>query len=205
MDNVSSLILRLALGFIALGSISGQAQTYIYTYTGNDFTSVTGPYTSSDFITGSVAFSAPLGDNYDGSPPATMLYFNFSDGDNYGGVRQIFSGLPNSYVGDSVFATDSSGAIVAWNFEVVGFVPLNTETSFTYVTVDQPGNVEDLSSIDTAFGNIGAGSASDPGTWVETIVPEPSVGLLFVSSAALLFASGRFKPLPPHPHSGSEG
>jgi hypothetical protein len=150
-----------------------------------------------------------LGDNYDGSPSATMLYFSFSDGDNYGGVRQIFSGFQDSFMSDNVFVTDSSGAIVAWNFAVVGFFtppPNYTETSLTYLTVDQLGEVEDMSSLDTPFGSIGAGSVqSDPGTWVETIVPEPSVGLLFVSSAALLFACGRFKPSPPRPHSGSDG
>jgi hypothetical protein len=42
MHKVNPLV-WLALGFIALSSVSGQAQTYIYTYTGNDFTSVTGP------------------------------------------------------------------------------------------------------------------------------------------------------------------
>jgi hypothetical protein len=120
-----------------------------------------------------------------------MLYFNFSDGDNYGGVRQIYSAFPDYFMADSVFATDSSGAIVAWNFSVVAFFvppPNHTETSLTYVTVDQPGDVEDLSSLDTAYGNVGAGSvASDPGVWVETVVPEPStLALLAVGASALV-------------------
>jgi len=144
-----------------------------------------------------------LGDNYEGNPSATMLYFNFSDGDNYGGVRQLISGFPNTFESGSVFTTDSSGAIVAWNFEVAGFFtppPNYTETSLTYQTVDQPGDVNDLSSIDTPFGNVGEGSVpSNPGVWVETVVPEPSVGPLFVSFAALVLAFGRFRPSPPRP------
>ena len=63
-----NLLVRLALGFIALVSTSALAQTYVYTYTGNDFTSASGPYTTSDKVTGFIAFSAPLGDNYEGNP-----------------------------------------------------------------------------------------------------------------------------------------
>ena len=37
--NSKNTLVRLALGFIALVSTSAPAQTYIYTYTGNDFTS----------------------------------------------------------------------------------------------------------------------------------------------------------------------
>src|SRR5208282_3460663 len=116
MPKVTPLV-RLALGFIALGSISVQAQTYIYTYTGNNFTSVSGAYTTSDKITGSIAFSAPLGDNYEGNPSATMLSFNFTDGVG----PQNVVGPP--YVFDSTFGTDSSGAIVSWNFAVLNFLP----------------------------------------------------------------------------------
>jgi hypothetical protein len=36
--------------------------------------------------------------------------------------------------------------------------------------------------------------SADPGVWVETVVPEPSVGSLFVSFAALVLAFVRFKP-----------
>src|SRR3974377_1062862 len=80
----------LALGVVALVSTSAFAQTYVYTYTGNDFTSVANapnpppfgslPYTTSDKVTGSITFSAPLGANYAGNPSATMLLYNFSDG-----------------------------------------------------------------------------------------------------------------------------
>jgi len=205
-------IVPLALGFIALVSTSAFAQTYVYTYTGNDFTSVFNaanelfygsvPYTTSDKITGSISLSAPLGANYSGNPSANMLSFLFMDGvgpQNIGGQPPFGLDLM-----DSTFATDSSGNIVSWNFAVVAFN--NLPESKEIQTENEPGNVVDLGSLDQPSGNVGKGSVTgSPGVWVLTIVPEPSVGLLFVSFAALVLASGRFNPSPARPHSGSGG
>jgi hypothetical protein len=185
-----------------LGVLAGSAQTYVYTYTGNDFTSVFNapnelmygivPYTTSDKVTGSITFSAPLGDNYEGNPSATLVNFIFIDGvgpQNIGGTQ---AGFP--YVGAFTFGTDSSGAIVSWNFEVLAFLSGGTETKGIQ-TENDSGNVVDSGNLDQESGIVGEGSVSaDPGVWVETVVPEPSVGSLFVSFAALVLAFVRFKP-----------
>ena len=63
----------------------------IYTYTGNDFTNVTGPFTTSNYVTGSVTLSAALGDNL-GPVMVTPNAFSFSDG-----VDTISSTNPVSY------------------------------------------------------------------------------------------------------------
>jgi hypothetical protein len=71
---------------------------------------------------------------------------------------------------------------------------LNPIQAVTMITIDEPGDVMDSTSIDTPFGNLAAESVTaDPGVWVETVVPEPSVGLLFLSFAPLVLAFGRFK------------
>ena len=190
---------------LQLAMLAGSAQTYIYTYTGNDFTSVfnapptsflNGSYTTSDKVTGSIVFSAPLGDDYEGNPSATLLSYNFTDEvgpQNVAGSTAGGLGFP--YVMESTFGTDSSGNIVSWNFEVVAFLSFFSPPETKGIqTENDSGNVSDSGNIDTPIGFTGEGSVTaDPGVWVETIVPEPSVGLLFVSSAALLFASGRFK------------
>src|SRR5271156_2570743 len=107
---------------LQMGMLAGSAQSYIYTYTGNDFTSAFNapdepgygfvPYTTSDKITGSIVFSAPLGDNYSGNPSATLLSYNFSDGVDPQNAVGPPLGFP--YVMDSTFGTDSSGNIVSW-------------------------------------------------------------------------------------------
>jgi hypothetical protein len=188
---------------LQFGVLAGSAQTYTYTYTGNDFTSVTGPYTTSDKVTGSIAFSAPLGDNYEGNPLATLLSYNFTDevGPQNVAGSTLGGGLGFPYVMESTFGTDSSGDIVSWNFSVVAFLSFFSPPETKGIqTENDPGNVVDSGNIDTAFGYTGVGSVpSDPGVWVETVVPEPSVGTLFVSFAALVLTSGRFKPSPPVP------
>jgi hypothetical protein len=193
----SKNILRSLAGavILQLGLLIGSAQTYIYTYTGNDFTSASGTYTTSDKVTGSITFSAPLGDNYEGNPSATMLNFNFSDGvgpqNIGGGTHAVF---PN--VADFTFGTDSSGAIVSWNCDLLAFLPPFQAETKGIQTENDSGNVVDSGNLDESSGIVGEGSvASDPGVWVETIVPEPSVGLLFVSFAALVLASWRFKQI----------
>jgi len=199
-----------------MGMLAGSAQSYIYTYTGNDFTSVFNgpgepgygfvPYTTSDKITGSITFSAPLGDNYAGNPSATLLSYNFTDG--VGPQNAVGStlggGLGFPYVMASTFGTDSSGNIVSWNFTVTGFSPSGTLTKGIQ-TENDSGNVVDAGNVDFEGVIEGDGSVSaSPGVWVETVVPEPSVGTLFGSFAALALASGRFKPTPLRPISGSQ-
>jgi len=143
-------LIRLALGFIALCSVSAHAQTYVYTYTGNDFTSVSNapnpppfgslPYTTSDKVTGSITFSAPLGANYAGNPSATMLSFNFTDG--VGPQNAVGPPLTFPYLYYSTFGTDSSGNIVSWNFEVNTFTPSGTESKTIQTENDSGGAVD---------------------------------------------------------------
>ena len=150
-----------------------------------------GPYTTLDKVTGFITFSAPLGDNYEGNPSATLLNFNFTDGVG----PQNIAGGPGVPAHDSIIlGTDSSGAIVSWNFEFLVFLP-STPAEIKFIqTENDSGNVVDLGNLDEQSGIVGEGSVtSDPGAWVETVVPEPSVGSLFVSFAALVLAFGQFK------------
>src|ERR1039458_4226205 len=190
---------------LQLGLLAGSAQTYIYTYTGNDFTSVFNaanellygfvPYTTSDKITGSITFSAPLGANYSGNPSATLLSYNFTDGVGPQNVvgSTLGGGLGFPYVMNSTFGTDSSGAIVSWNFSVIGFSPSGTIAKGIQ-TENDSGNVGDSGNLDEVGVIAGQGSvSSNPGGWVETIVPKPVPTPTVISThAAFGFTNGLF-------------
>lgn len=181
-----------------LGVLASSAQTCIYSYTGNDFTHASAPYTTSDSITASLVLSAPLGANYEGSPADLIQSFSVSDG-----VNELVSGstgIPAQLVGS--FETDSAGVIVGWDFAAQSLSelrPLSTNSppvliqtmTFPFVT-----NVVDQAFIGMPPGESSAFVQNAPGEWVETIAPEPSAGLLFVSFAALFLAYGRFKMKP---------
>src|SRR5437016_12365885 len=92
--------------FIALlvMPVAMRADTYTYTYTGNNFTTVTAPYTTGDSITGSFTLSAPLGPNYNNE--VTPISQEFSDG------LVTFDSLADIFIFE--IETDSSGNIDMW-------------------------------------------------------------------------------------------
>jgi hypothetical protein len=183
MDKVRSLI-RLIHGFVALGCISGQAQTYTYTYTGNDFTSASGSYSTSDKVTGSLTFSAPLGANFEGTPSATLLNFVFSDGVGPGNIAGGPGETGRSII---ILGTDAAGAINSWNINLLVFLPPNSSETKGIQTENDSGGVVDMGNLDEATGFVGIGSVSNsPGMWVLTASPEPcTLGLLAVGMFAV--------------------
>ena len=81
---------------------SVQAVPTTYQYTGNHFTDVTGPYTTSDFVTAMVTLAAPLAANMR-SRTVTPTAFTLSDGvqtltNHNATTRLVFQ-----------FATDATG------------------------------------------------------------------------------------------------
>jgi hypothetical protein len=95
---------------------SASATTYYtYSYTGPNFTVVSGAYTTSDNISGSVTLTQPLGDSFSG-PISSILYaFSFSDG-----VQKISSSTTGVYLfpGEDYFGTGLTGLITSWAFEM---------------------------------------------------------------------------------------
>jgi|SRR6516162_2203838 hypothetical protein len=109
----------LALTAVAVLSVvypaSVQADT-TYTYTGNPFTSVSGPpHTMSDFVSGMLTLAGPLAPNFNGF--VTPIAFSFSDG-----VQTITNLTPG--LGQSLtfhFQTGPIGVISDWNVDVFLF------------------------------------------------------------------------------------
>src|SRR5512133_765730 len=105
--------IRCSLMFTAVTALSlaypasVQAVPTTYQYTGNHFTDVSGPYTTSDFVTAMVTLAGPLGANMP-LTQVTPTAFTLSDGvqtiSNLNGVRVFM-----------FFATNARGAIAEWS------------------------------------------------------------------------------------------
>ena len=82
-----------------------------YTYTGNPFTSVIAPYTTSSFVSGWFTVASPLGNWTD--QMIRPLDYAFSDGLGTpfgGGDSDVFAGI----------SADASGNILTWDIALYG-------------------------------------------------------------------------------------
>jgi|SRR5665213_281465 len=148
-----------------------------YTYTGKDFTDADAPYTTSDFVSGSVTLATALGDNMTLRSVIPASY-SFSDGvatlDNTDAIAQ-FS-----------FATDASGNITNWKIRVL--------TGVVMIETGDDTQVGDSGSEFLSGPTVVGENADDPGTWTSQVtaspVPEPSTlallgtGVLGLAGAA---------------------
>jgi hypothetical protein len=103
--------LRLSLfaAALCLFSLAARADTlYTYTYTGQDFTTVAGPYTTSESVTGELTFRAPLAANLQIQQEIPVSY-SFSDG------NQTLTQGNSSLVFD-ILSTDANGNISRYGY-----------------------------------------------------------------------------------------
>jgi hypothetical protein len=120
--NRFGLAIVCAAALSAMGAASAHADT-IYTYTGTDFTTVTGTYTTSDSVSGMIDLAAPLGDN---APLGlvTPVSFSFSDG-----VQTITNTTP-LYTSSILLSTNGSGVPTRW------VIDLSFTSTFTGIIAD---------------------------------------------------------------------
>ena len=71
----TSAFLALAVGFLTAASV--QAVPITYTYTGNPFTVVSAPYTTSDFVSGMMTLAGPLAPNMPHTILSPIAFFIF--------------------------------------------------------------------------------------------------------------------------------
>jgi hypothetical protein len=149
----------------------------MYTYTGNPFTDVSGPYTTSDRVTATVTLASPFGPNM----PLTIvtpLAFSFSDG------VQTITDL-NVLSTSIAFETGQTGVITEWEIQVIsGFGVVRTTNT------PPLGDVVDVGAMGPAQGF----NRFAPGEWA-SIVPEvgSTLALSFLSLTALGLAARRLK------------
>jgi hypothetical protein len=170
-------VLALA-GFLTAASV--QAVPTTYQYTGNPFTNVAAPYTTSDFVSAMVTLAGPLAPNMPFTS-VTPTAFTLSDG-----VQTItnFNAIGSSFN----FATGPTGAITEW--DVSGST---LEGSI--------GTVGTLGAGDTGvlFPPISSSGGNNftPGTWALAASAVPDTGstlsLMTLTLMALGVAARRFQ------------
>jgi hypothetical protein len=135
----------------------------IYTYTGQDFTFATAPFTTGDFVSGSFTTTTPLGDNLD---DAFIIPASFSFNDGVDTLNNT-----NGSVADFFISTNASGAIVDWTIDVFG-----TAVGELIEITGGPKSAGDDGDLGTAAEGVGANHFSGVFTSSAptSVTPEPS-------------------------------
>ncbi|MGA3187807.1 MAG: PEP-CTERM sorting domain-containing protein [Bryobacteraceae bacterium] len=163
----------------------------VYTYTGNDFTTATGPLlTTGDSVTGSFTLASPLGDNLDGVNIApTALSFSFTDGPDT--ITNTTPGVNTCSCSPTIdIFTNGSGQIINWDISLtVGELGAENITTQDFDAGLFASGIQDSGSVNTnPEGTDTASNSNDPGTWSagasNTSVPEP--GSMILAAAGLL-------------------
>jgi hypothetical protein len=151
----------LALGGMLLMNVTAASADETLTYTGKDFTEVSGPsYTTSDRVTMTIDLATPLGPNLNlaAQTPSSASAFD--------GVQTLT--LISGVQGTFDFSTDATGNITSW------FVQLSEIAANPTISSVNTLGAEDFGELS----GISFGIAHNPGIWTSqiTAVPGPSAG-----------------------------
>jgi hypothetical protein len=181
--------LAIQIGVIALVcpfmAATGAWADEMYTYTGPDFNAFTGSdYNTSNFVSGSIILSTPLGDNLsNANESADIASFSFSDGNQT--ITNKSSGVSEAYFN---FWTNASGTITGWELQFVVGSNDYIETSCMHSAPGCANGYIDKGELSsTEYGYVYTGTDNGNGkvgSWIASPVPEP--GTLSIMSLGLL-------------------
>ena len=194
MKTLIPAAIRCSLMFTGVAALSlaypasVQAVPTTYQYTGNPFTVVSGPYTTSDFVTAMITLASPLGANMP-LTEVTPTAFTLSDG-----VQTITNHGPGLLLTSFLFATDASGAISMWGVNVER---IHNATTGAIVTNNDPTDIADVGIVIPEGGPFVLGAnVLTPGVWsVSGSVPDSgsTLSLMTLTLVALGLVARRFQ------------
>jgi hypothetical protein len=173
-----------ALAFALAPVDSAGAATVTYTYTGQDFINSHDPFSSTDKVTGTITFAAPLGENLK-LAPETPVSFTFTAGPE---TLTNLTYNPSSIFSHFNFTTDAAGNLSGWDISVGlggggSFILENVQSSQPFGS-----NIGDQASVG---GNFKGDANFDPGEafglnrtagtfTLQAAVPEPSTWAMMI-------------------------
>jgi PEP-CTERM motif len=167
---------------LVLGLATSASASAIYAYTGNNYITTSGPYTTSMSINGTITLAAPLpGNLVEEDRSADIIALSFDDG-----VFVIdLSDVPTPFF---LVTTDGAGSITGWAlgmyYGIGGTQAIGTQNLVPPYA----------SPVDQAYFNSGADRGlveSNPGSWA--LIPEPNTALLLAMGLAGFGWLGRAK------------
>jgi hypothetical protein len=191
MKTLIPAAIRCSLMFTGVAALSlahpasVQAVPTTYEYTGNPFTDVDAPYTTSDFVTAMVTLADKLPPNM----PLTQV--NPTAFTLFDGVFGVDG--PRNSDGFFLLATDASGAISQWYVSAES----GDISGPSIGTINTPTLVRDRGGLTSEFGCVFcASNEMSPGVWSRgTPAPESgsTLSLMTLTLMALGVAARRFK------------
>jgi hypothetical protein len=176
MDMRKLLISSALAVLFAMGGASARADV-VYSYTGLVYTNVTGSYTTSMKVTGSIDLTSALGANF-GPASLTPNFFSFSDG-----LQTFTNTTPGLTSNFDVFQTNSLGQIITW--DVAFSIPAGL--GFDEITVTVGGdNPQVFWSCSTSSACESTAFVNTAGSWSAPVstVPLPAALPLFATGLA---------------------
>jgi hypothetical protein len=171
-----------------------QAVPTTYRYTGNHFTEVSGPYTTSMFVTAMVTLAAPLRANMPPFTDVTPIAFTFFDG-----VQTLSGSNPDIDLDTFQFGTNAAGQITSWQISVdIGVIGAITNFILNLNLEDpQDPHTHDTGGILENGGQFAEGTTFRmPGVWSRGIAT-PDTGstlsLMTLTLMALGLVARRFQ------------
>ena len=142
---------RIALSFAVLAlSIGNYAYATTYTYTGNNFDTVTGVYSTSHSVSRSFTVASALPADMDGDISQQVLSYSFTDGVNT--LNESNSVLCTGLAYGILVGTDSNGNLDEWSVSIC--TPVSTVPSPVHMimSLNAGALVADVGGVSTCIG-----------------------------------------------------
>lgn len=177
MNKTSAYFCSVMITFLMCLTFTSVASAKVrYTYTGNNFTIVDSPYTTSMRLSGWIEMNSPIPPTtpYPTELKAAITSYSFFDGVN------TLTQNNSSIAGGAYFATDALGNITQWEINLSSPVPAAISTPVNMITTNSSSDVVDTNSncvqvndeICDSVSQLNGAFSYNSGTWAKQVITD---------------------------------